>query len=287
MREQMMFLRVVYGLLRCHPCRVSPSDYGCRSTHNPKVGGSNPPPATAATRLKRCGRFTFQSHEICRKIPFFTTWAQNRASHVPVGNLRPQRFLDGRKQAAEFLRHRLVVITFGMRVDVKRDLLAIHMPEPILTNLQGSAFCIHQRCIPVTEGMKANPHNALLDAKLFQQGLQVVLHDLITDPWSSIPGPKDERFRIAHHGSDLRTSLNLTSETGLLVVHVEASGPAEQAGLMVGDILLGFGGAAPEELLEFRQHLHSKRIGDKVDVSIVRGGVRNNVVVSVGERPVG
>ena len=84
----------------------------------------------------------------------------------------------------------------------------------------------------------------------------------------------------------LRTKLNLTNETGLLVVHVEANGPADQAGLMIGDILLGFGGASPEELFEFRQHLHSKQIGDKVDVSIVRGGARSNVVVSVGERPV-
>ena len=38
-----MFLRVAYGLLGCHPCRVSPPDYVCRSTHNPKVGGSNQP----------------------------------------------------------------------------------------------------------------------------------------------------------------------------------------------------------------------------------------------------
>jgi S1-C subfamily serine protease len=85
----------------------------------------------------------------------------------------------------------------------------------------------------------------------------------------------------------LRNQVNLTSETGLLVVHVEPSGPAEQAGLMLGDILVGIGGTAPEELLDFRQHLQSKRIGDKVDVSIIRGGARNSVIISVGERPVG
>jgi S1-C subfamily serine protease len=84
----------------------------------------------------------------------------------------------------------------------------------------------------------------------------------------------------------LQTTLNLTNKTGLLVVHVEPNGPAEQAGLTIGDILLGFGGAAPEELFEFREHLQSKRIGDTVDVSIIRGGARISVVVSVGERPV-
>jgi S1-C subfamily serine protease len=55
---------------------------------------------------------------------------------------------------------------------------------------------------------------------------------------------------------------------------------------MVGDIVLGFGGVAPEELLEFRQHLHKQNIGGTVNVSIIRGGARNSIVVSVGERPV-
>jgi len=85
----------------------------------------------------------------------------------------------------------------------------------------------------------------------------------------------------------LQSKQNLTNQTGLLIVHVEPNGPAEQAGLLVGDIIAGFGGGAPEELFEIRQVLHGKRIGDKFDVSILRGGARTRVVVSVGERPVG
>jgi S1-C subfamily serine protease len=83
----------------------------------------------------------------------------------------------------------------------------------------------------------------------------------------------------------LQGKLNLTNEAGLLVVHVEPNGPAEQAGLILGDIIVGLGGG-PEELFELRQHLHGKRVGDKLDVSIIRGGARTSLVVSVGERPV-
>ena len=85
----------------------------------------------------------------------------------------------------------------------------------------------------------------------------------------------------------LQSKQNLTNQTGLLVVHVESGGPAEQAGLLVGDIILGFGGGAPEEPFELRHILQGKQIGDKVDVGILRGGARASVVVSIGERPVG
>ena len=85
----------------------------------------------------------------------------------------------------------------------------------------------------------------------------------------------------------LRSKLNLTNQAGLLVVHVEPKGPAEQAGVTVGDILIAFGGGAPEELFALQEQLHGKRIGEQVDVSILRGGVRTNVVLTVGERPNG
>ena len=70
------------------------------------------------------------------------------------------------------------------------------MPEPILTNLQGSAFCVHQGCIPVRQRTKANTRHALLDGDVFKQAFEVVLHDVIADPWSSVPSPKDKCFQI-------------------------------------------------------------------------------------------
>jgi S1-C subfamily serine protease len=84
----------------------------------------------------------------------------------------------------------------------------------------------------------------------------------------------------------LRSKLNLTSEPGLLVVHVDPNGPAEQAGLVVGDIVVGFGGSTLKELWDFRLQLSTRHIGEKVDVSIIRGGARSSVIVSIGERPV-
>jgi len=83
----------------------------------------------------------------------------------------------------------------------------------------------------------------------------------------------------------LRTKLNLSNEAGLLVVHVEPSSPADQAGVTLGDILIAFAGGAPERLFDLQEQLHGKRIGDQVDVSILRGGTRISAVLTVGERP--
>ncbi len=40
------FPRVPQGSLSCHSCLCFPSVHVSRCSHNPKVGGSNPPPAT-------------------------------------------------------------------------------------------------------------------------------------------------------------------------------------------------------------------------------------------------
>ena len=85
----------------------------------------------------------------------------------------------------------------------------------------------------------------------------------------------------------LRSRVNLKTEAGLLVVDVEPNGPADQAGVIVGDILIGLGGGTLGEVFELQEQLHGKRIGDRVELSVIRGGTRTTIVVSVGEHPVG
>ena len=57
------------AFFRCYDDPAGWSSLVARWAHNPKVGGSNPPPATAATRLKRCGRSTFQPLRSSARIP--------------------------------------------------------------------------------------------------------------------------------------------------------------------------------------------------------------------------
>ena len=71
---------------------------------------------------------------------------------------------------------------------------------------------------------------------------------------------------------------------GLLLVGVEASSPAQEAGLMVGDILTGFAGepiAEPEDLLT---GLAGEVVGKQVALEILRAGQKQVLKVTIGER---
>jgi S1-C subfamily serine protease len=70
----------------------------------------------------------------------------------------------------------------------------------------------------------------------------------------------------------------------LLVVGVTADSPAAAAGVLVGDLVLEFGGQAiesPEDLLD---QLHGDRIGREVPLRILRGTTSVVLNVTVGER---
>jgi serine protease DegQ len=82
----------------------------------------------------------------------------------------------------------------------------------------------------------------------------------------------------------LTQRLNLTQDVGALVVHVETASPADTAGLLPGDILLGvdeqnFGQQGPTSLV-FR--LEPNR---DAKIAGIRGGQQFSTTIHVGERP--
>jgi S1-C subfamily serine protease len=73
----------------------------------------------------------------------------------------------------------------------------------------------------------------------------------------------------------------------LLVVAVTDGGPAAQAGVLVGDLILGLDGSdvtSPEDLFDL---LLGDRVGREVPLRLVRGGSELQLPVRIGERPKG
>jgi S1-C subfamily serine protease len=83
----------------------------------------------------------------------------------------------------------------------------------------------------------------------------------------------------------LRRSANSTADTGLLVTHVDAGGPAERAGILLGDVVMGVEGKAVRDLRDVAARLGPESVSRVMEFAVIRGGVQKTVSVEVGERP--
>ncbi|MCB9457391.1 MAG: trypsin-like peptidase domain-containing protein [Anaerolineaceae bacterium] len=76
----------------------------------------------------------------------------------------------------------------------------------------------------------------------------------------------------------------LGQDTGLLLASVETGSPAEQGGLLLGDVVVTLDGVTVEHLDELLALLSGDRVGREVPVGVVRGGELREVHVTIGER---
>jgi len=76
----------------------------------------------------------------------------------------------------------------------------------------------------------------------------------------------------------------VAGQTGLLVTSLAPGGPAERAGVLVGDIVVGAGDGRIGNLHELRQAL-AAHVGKAATLSMLRGGVATELMVQVGEWP--
>jgi len=82
----------------------------------------------------------------------------------------------------------------------------------------------------------------------------------------------------------LKKSLNVALDYALLVVQIDGDGPADKAGLLLGDMLLGIGGKPLGEVDDLRRHLRRWTAGQSVALSIARGGAAQDLAVTLGTR---
>jgi S1-C subfamily serine protease len=79
--------------------------------------------------------------------------------------------------------------------------------------------------------------------------------------------------------------VNVTDhQKGLIVLSVEQGGPADKAGVLVGDILVSLSGQAVADTGEVQTALESVAVGQPVEAALLRGGAARQVTITVGER---
>jgi S1-C subfamily serine protease len=85
----------------------------------------------------------------------------------------------------------------------------------------------------------------------------------------------------------LRETLAIGSESGLLVIGLEHDGPAAKSGLLVGDIIIAVNGQDVAQPEDVASAISGAAVGGTLGFDVVRGGARARVDVTIGERPRG
>lgn len=76
----------------------------------------------------------------------------------------------------------------------------------------------------------------------------------------------------------------LGQETGVMLMSVEEGGPADEAGLLQGDIIVALAGDRVRHVDDLQAALSGDRVGKQVIVQVVRGGTVSDVEVTVGRK---
>lgn len=97
--------------------------------------------------------------------------------------------------------------------------------------------------------------------------------------WFGIAGQTQELSRA------LVRRLHLHAESGVLVVALSGGGPADAAGLRVGDVVLKLDGEGTASVDAIHKLLTRERIGKRVALEVLRDGAVIKLALNVVERP--
>lgn len=82
----------------------------------------------------------------------------------------------------------------------------------------------------------------------------------------------------------LRQKLGIGQSTGLVLVGVESGSPADQAGFLLGDVLLSLGNQPVTDARDLQAALATATVGLPTTAAIIRGGESKSISVTPGER---
>ncbi|GAB4369476.1 MAG: trypsin-like peptidase domain-containing protein [Elainellaceae cyanobacterium] len=85
--------------------------------------------------------------------------------------------------------------------------------------------------------------------------------------------------------AQFQQAFNLSDTGGVLVMSVEPKSPADQAGVLIGDVVVKLGDRRVGEIQDVHQRLDPEQVGKPLQAELIRGGQLITVTIVVGERP--
>jgi S1-C subfamily serine protease len=84
----------------------------------------------------------------------------------------------------------------------------------------------------------------------------------------------------------LREKFKLPAASGLMMLSVESDGPADKAGVTIGDILLALDDVPTPDIGDVETLLDGREVGNVVKARLLRAGEAVEAEITLGERPV-
>jgi S1-C subfamily serine protease len=105
----------------------------------------------------------------------------------------------------------------------------------------------------------------------------IIKHGKVLIPWLGINGISINEAVAQRH--------DIPGVTGVLVVGVVEGSPADRGGISAGDVILEFSGKPVKKIEELRKNILSRKVGDSVQVTILRDEEKLNINTTLEEVP--
>ena len=142
-----------------------------------------------------------------------------------------------------------------------------------LADLDGKVIGMNTAMIPFAQGMGF----AIPSETIKRIRDQITRNGRVVRPWLGISGMDVNKFVARRY--------NLTVEQGVLLAEVLREGPARDAGLRIGDIIVKMGNSKVEDMKGLVSALSHMAIGEEVSVQFVRNGTSYETRLQLKETP--
>ena len=143
-----------------------------------------------------------------------------------------------------------------------------------LADISGKVIGLNTAMIPFAQGVGfAIPSNTVkwVSNQILEKGR-------VVRPWLGISG--------ANLNQAIARRYDIPVDSGVLVVEIDPRGPAYEAGLRVGDVLIQLGSQQVKEMKDVISALSKLHIRENVDVGYIKLGARRTTSIKLIESPV-
>lgn len=109
---------------------------------------------------------------------------------------------------------------------------------------------------------------------------QIIKQGTFSTVYVGISGVDVETYETA-------LGINISADYGVVVVETIQNSPATEAGLQQGDIITAIDGDALRSMSDLKRNLYEYKENDKVELTILRNGVEQKIIMTLKNKPTG